>query len=261
MTDARNLLTQSQLRRGRQYARQGQVLTLITSTGSIKSQVQGSRPTPYETEITIPVFSQAELKSLKSIFSGSIVYTAKLLNREILTELNENLRGSGIELFPRLDSGLEASCSCGEIEIPCRHAVATHLLIAEEMDRDPALLFKIRGLPLTRILDMTLECAEELNPDSADSSAELPSPCFFPEPGHEVIPAEFWATSIDSPGTLLLESEPMVSPLHHALPARKLGNFPFWRSGEDFTKFLEESYSRASARALDILVGQLSDET
>lgn len=261
MTDAQNLLTQSQLRRGRQYARQGQVLALDIGPGTIRSQVQGSRPTPHETVISVPVFSREELDAITSILSGSIVYAAKLLNREILSELNDDFRNAGIELFPRLGSGLSAECSCGEVENPCRHAVATHLLVAEEMDRDPALLLKLRGLPLDQILDMALGCIDDANIECANSGADLPSPCSFPQPGKELDPAEFWSLHREEAHCrFMAEAEPVVPPLHHALPARKLGNFPFWRSGEDFTKFLEESYSRASARAMDLFVGQPQDE-
>jgi uncharacterized Zn finger protein len=46
-------------------------------------------------------------------------------------------------LFPR--RALETDCSCPDWANPCKHVAATHYVLGEAFDKDPFLLFELRG--------------------------------------------------------------------------------------------------------------------
>ena len=57
----------------------------------------------------------------------------------------EAFRAAGLSLFPRTGWDLRTNCSCPDWSNPCKHIAAVYYLLGEEFDRDPFLLFKLRG--------------------------------------------------------------------------------------------------------------------
>ena len=52
---------------------------------------------------------------------------------------------AGAALFPSGDGDLSTSCSCPDWANPCKHVAATHYVLGDALDRDPFLLFELRG--------------------------------------------------------------------------------------------------------------------
>lgn len=59
-------------------------------------------------------------------------------------------RGS---LFPASREDLDTSCPCANWANPCKHVAATHYVLGEAFDRDPFLLFELRGRTWEQVLD------------------------------------------------------------------------------------------------------------
>src|SRR5688572_7014175 len=56
-------------------------------------------------------------------------------------------------LFPKQRTDLKTSCSCPDWGDPCKHVAATHYVLGEALDRDPFLLFELRGRTKQQVLD------------------------------------------------------------------------------------------------------------
>ena len=63
-------------------------------------------------------------------------------------EIEQAFRREGLSLFPTKLSDLKTSCTCPDWSNPCKHIAAVYYLLGEEFDRDPFLIFKMRGMTL-----------------------------------------------------------------------------------------------------------------
>src|SRR5215467_3466787 len=89
----------------------------------------------------------------------------------------------GLSLFPEKLCDLETDCSCPDWSNPCKHVAAVYYLLGEEFDRDPFLIFKLRGAEREEFVarlgavqapvDVEVEAAPEAEPEplAADTSA------------------------------------------------------------------------------------------
>ncbi|MBU4313650.1 MAG: SWIM zinc finger family protein [Actinobacteria bacterium] len=60
---------------------------------------------------------------------------------------------AGLSLFPKRQKDLETNCSCPDWSNPCKHIAAVFYLMAEAFDKDPFLLFKLRGMEREEFLN------------------------------------------------------------------------------------------------------------
>ena len=136
----------ARLGRGRSYARQGQVLSLAIDKGQVKAKVQGSRPKPYDVAIQLKTLSAADWKKLAKALSQQALFAAKLLAGQMPQDIEQAFEGVGLSLFPATHQDLDTDCSCPDWSNPCKHIAAVYYLLGEEFDRDPFLIFKLRGM-------------------------------------------------------------------------------------------------------------------
>jgi uncharacterized Zn finger protein len=233
----------ARLGRGRSYARRGQVLSIDIAKGKISARVQGSRPAPYQISIEVKPLKKKEWAKVAQAVSGQAVFASKLLGGEMPHEMDQVFRRAGVSLFPERGSDLETDCSCPDWSNPCKHIAAVYYLLGEEFDRDPFLIFKMRGMSREEFLPL-------LGESGAQGPLEAPAQTLPAEP-LPAAPARFWAAGAIPAD---LAGEAPVAPVGAALP-RRLGKFPFWRGSQGFLDFLEAVYARASAQAAETLGG------
>src|SRR5262245_39002125 len=135
----------ARLRRGRSYARAGQVLDLTVARGVVRARVQGSRPRPYRVEVTVRTLSDRDWERAERTMAEKAVFAARLLAGEMPDEIEEAFTASRLTLFPRSGRELASSCTCPDWASPCKHVAAVFYLLAEAFDRDPFLIFEWRG--------------------------------------------------------------------------------------------------------------------
>lgn len=133
------------LRRGRSYARGGQVLSIEESKGEIQARVQGSRATPYRVTIRLQPLSDAQWQAVWATLAERAIFTAQLLAGEMPQTIEEVFRAAGVSLLPNAASELETDCSCPDWANPCKHVAAVHYILGEQFDEDPFLIFRLRG--------------------------------------------------------------------------------------------------------------------
>jgi uncharacterized Zn finger protein len=143
----------NRLGRGRNYARAGRVHDLKISAGKVTARVTGSEPTPYEVSLTMDAFSAREWQVAIAAMAQEARFAAELLAGQMPQDIDAVFRKSKRSLFPRKSHDLETDCSCPDWANPCKHVAAMHYVLGEAFDRDPFLLFELRGRSREQVLE------------------------------------------------------------------------------------------------------------
>jgi uncharacterized Zn finger protein len=133
------------LARGRTYARAGRAHDLQVEKGRVTAKVTGSRTTPYEIVIQLPTLDEPTWARAIAGLAEKAQFSAALLGGQIPEAIDEVFRAAGASLFPKTRADLQTSCSCPDWGDPCKHVAATYYVLGEALDRDPFLLFELRG--------------------------------------------------------------------------------------------------------------------
>jgi uncharacterized Zn finger protein len=246
----------ARLQRGRSYARRGQVLSITIAKGTVSAKVQGSRPTPYEVRIKVAALSKNDWRRVAEALSAKALFAAKLLAGEMPQDIEDAFRDANLSLLPGKIHDLETECSCPDWSNPCKHIAAVYYLLGEEFDRDPFLIFKLRGMEREELIGLIGGGAKAQRKGKGlkaaraqDAAAEESAPAGAPLHSE---PDVFWGK--EGPGE---ESFGEVrSPTVSAALVRRLGNFPFWRGEEGFVPTLETIYREASAVGMGVFLGE-----
>lgn len=243
----------ARLGRGRSYARRGQVLSIDVGPGRVSARVQGSRPSPYEVEITVQPLSTGQWQQVSAELGRRALFAAKLLAGEMPQDIEKVFEAAKVPLFPAHGQDLVTDCSCPDWSNPCKHIAAVYYLLGEAFDRDPFLLFRLRGMEREALVQAIGESLAATAPH-ADDAPPVPEAGAEP-PAADPLPADperFWA-SPPEPGDPFGEVRTPDGPA--ALPAR-LGAFPFWRGEERLLEALTPVYRNASPTGLAAFLGE-----
>lgn len=232
----------ARLDRGRSYARQGQVMSIDIRKGKVTAKVQGSGSRPYGVAIKVKQLSGDEWKKVASGLASRPSLAAKLLAGRMPRNIEDVFGVAGLSLFPGRVRDMDTDCSCPDWANPCKHIAAVYILLGEEFERDPFLIFRMRGSGREEILDIM-----GLRPESGVKSAIRPPAAPEPLPAN---PKAFWGVDVESGDDMTSE----IPAMDAALPKR-LGIFPFWRGEEDFIPVMEKIYRVASPEGVDAFVG------
>lgn len=244
----------ARLDRGRSYARRGQVLSITIDKGVVKAKVQGSRPSPYNVTIKLKVLSGTDWRQLSTLLSQQAIFTAKLLAGEMPQDIEQAFKDAGLSLFPAKLKDLETECSCPDWSNPCKHIAAVYYLLGEEFDRNPFLIFTLRGMKREELVVLLDTGTQKTQRGRKSPQSALANPQSEAAPPPEPLLAEavdFWGGS-GVPDDLF--GEVRVPPAPAAL-VKRLGNFPFWRGEERFLEAIEPLYTQASPRGLEVFLG------
>jgi uncharacterized Zn finger protein len=143
----------ARLARGRTYARAGRTHDLVVKGGKVTAKVTGSRATPYKITIELTELSAPAWKKAIDGLAKKAQFSAELLAGQMPQTIDEVFAEAGVSLFPKQRGDLKTSCSCPDWGDPCKHVAATHYVLGEALDRDPFLLFELRGRTKDQVLD------------------------------------------------------------------------------------------------------------
>jgi uncharacterized Zn finger protein len=141
------------LGRGRTYARAGRTHDLIVHAGQVRAKVTGSREAPYEVSIELAQLPAETWAAAIAGMAAKAQFAAELLAGEMPLQIDEVFRAAATSLFPSGRDDLQTSCSCPDWGDPCKHVAATHYVLGEAFDRDPFLLFELRGRKKDEVLE------------------------------------------------------------------------------------------------------------
>jgi uncharacterized Zn finger protein len=239
----------SRLTRGRSYARRGQVLHLEIAKGNVTATVQGSRPNPYAVTIGLKEIAATQRHKVAKAIAANMAIAAKLMAGELPVEVEACFSRAGAPLFPARARDLTTSCSCPDFSNPCKHIAAVYYLLAEEFDRDPFLLFRLRGVGRDELTALLGEAASKTRRTARVETMTRAAPASQPLAAD---PERFWRgrpLHDELYGGVQISDD--AAPL-----ARRLGNFPFWRGEIDFLESISSLSSRAAQQGLEVFLGR-----
>ncbi|MCU0446575.1 MAG: DEAD/DEAH box helicase [Microscillaceae bacterium] len=143
-----NIDDSNRLPRGRTYANNGSVKEILIEGNQINAKVKGSQPRPYKQVIDFQKFSKEEKDLIINLVSENPFYLSKLLSRDLPEDLFDELASNQIKIFPKNWQDLRAKCSCPDWAVPCKHLAAVLYITANEIDKNPFLIFQTKGLDI-----------------------------------------------------------------------------------------------------------------
>jgi uncharacterized Zn finger protein len=241
------LVDANRLRRGRSYARKGQVLSIEETKGGVTARVQGSRRSPYKVKIQVKPLSDAQWQKVIDALADQAIFAAQLLAGEMPQNIEEAFAAAGVSLFPDKRGDLSTDCSCPDWANPCKHVAATHYILGEQFDEDPFLLFRLRG----RSQEQILEAMRQRRADQEEISEDE----FEEEEAETIVPLEetlanFWDMGEPVEPFPLFIKAPAIS-----LPLLKRLGEPAFMAGADLQSQLGPAYQALSETALRTAFG------
>jgi len=140
------------LGRGRNYARQGHIVDIEIGKGFVTAHVQGSRDAPYLVRMHFSMLSSTDWKKLTRALAQRPDIAVELGIGQIPESIEQVFEEQRLSLFPNASGDLKAACSCPDNANPCKHVAAVYYLLGEEFDRDPFLIFQLRGMERSELL-------------------------------------------------------------------------------------------------------------
>lgn len=134
---------QSRLPRGRTYARNGSVVDLKISKGAVRAYVAGSEM--YTVTLDIEALDPKRWSAIVAECAGKIDSVVELLSGRLSDSVMGVLCDAQRGVFPASDE-LQMSCSCPDVAGLCKHLAAVLYGIGSRLDREPELLFLLRGV-------------------------------------------------------------------------------------------------------------------
>lgn len=227
--------------RGKRKARAAKLRGLDPKSGEALVEVSASSVLPYEVRIAIAPLPGEVWERATAALRGKAVFAAKLLASELPPGIEEAFVLAGGSLFPAAGAA-RVRCNCPSGPGGCHHAAAAQRALAEVVDRDPFLLFDLRGRPRAQVLEaLGLTAPRE---PAEKPAAEPPAPAALEIPGDPVV---FRRPRGDLAGVRFHVAEP-ESP---RILLTRLGDPPGWR-GASLLEVLGPYVSQAAARAREI---------
>lgn len=159
------------LERARNYARQGNVLSIKFQGSKVLAHVQGTEPEPYQVSLSLDPFSDEQWGYVIETMSQRAIFAAKLLAGEMPQNIEEAFTANGLSLFPFTLSDIRSKCSCPDKANPCKHVGAIYYQLGDRFSEDPFVLFQLRG----RTKDQIIAALRELRTASVEApNAETP---------------------------------------------------------------------------------------
>lgn len=146
----------NRISRGRAYVRNGFVLDLQISSGSVNALVAGSERSPYNVEISIDPLSKDKWNRITEMCGRSIASIDQLVQGKFPKELEMLFTQKGEGLFPS-PKEIEFSCDCPDWAVMCKHVAAVLYGIGARFDEDPTLFFKLRDIEIEALIKKSIE--------------------------------------------------------------------------------------------------------
>jgi uncharacterized Zn finger protein len=178
------------LERARNYARQGNVLSLEFQGPKVSALVQGTAPEPYQVSLSLDPFTEEQWGYVIETMSQRAIFSAKLLAGEMPQSIEEVFTSNGLSLFPLTRFDIHSKCSCPDPANPCKHIGAVYYLLGDRFSEDPFVLFELRG----RTKEQIIAALRQMRSTSSEGTALTPEESVSdrPQPIAPLKIEQFW---------------------------------------------------------------------
>jgi uncharacterized Zn finger protein len=255
----------ARLGRGRSYARNGKITEYQITNGKIAAKVRGSvnpyfgvyKEPLYKVSIEIKQISKTDWSKIVSHLGSKASLISKLLLGEVPDNIESAFADLKLHLLPHTRQDFKIDCSCPDWGDPCKHIAGVYYLVAAELDRDPLLLFELRGIsrlqlrqelsttPLGKALSSALDEGElQIEPVASYHTHPLKLARWRSlSPGESLPtdPRDFWQGERRIPQVVSRDEVASIP----AVVVKKGGDFPpFWQQDSSFLEVMVELYDR-----------------
>ena len=253
------------LSRGRSYAQPHRRVRFAIKRGVITAKMKGNinhyfgvYKTPYyQVEIKLRQIPRTRWNRILPQLGSNAEWVTHLILGEVPRTIGAAFEGTGIGLLPRSGREIESDCSCPDWANPCKHVAGAYIHVASLLDRDPLLLFELRGMLRSALLRAVAksEFGRALLGDSSAKSAPTPETAAqtprFPEVETSVDTGDppdlraFWS---GTPLPRESAADRQVPPVS-ALLLRRNGDYPeFWHRDNSFIEAMSGIYERVTSQ-------------
>ncbi len=160
------------LERARNYARQGNVLSIEFKGAKVLADVQGTEPEPYQVSLFLEPFTDEQWAYVIETMSQRAIFAAKLLAGEMPPNIEEVFTANGLSLFPFTLADIRSKCSCPDKANPCKHVGAIYYQLGDRFSEDPFVLFQLRGRTKDQIIAALRELRLNIKAPNLESDTE-----------------------------------------------------------------------------------------
>ena len=147
------------LRRGRAYSGPGRLLSFDIAGHTVNATMRGNvnpyfgvyKEPRYEVTVRLKRIAAPDWDDIAERISHHAAFLSQLLMNEMPAAIEDAFAAKGANLLPRERADLIASCSCPDYASPCKHVAGVYYKIASLLDRDPLLLFQLRGMKFEKL--------------------------------------------------------------------------------------------------------------
>jgi uncharacterized Zn finger protein len=254
----------ARLARGRGYANNDRIRSWKRQGSVVSAQIRGNinpyygvyKEPLYKTSIVFQSIDAAQWQQLIQILGSRAAFISRLLLNEVPDTIEDVFRTLKLSLLPHSHKDLKTDCSCPDYANPCKHIAGLYYFLAAQLDRDPFLLFELRGLErdeLQKQLRKTpLGQALAAAIGEQDARFDCVDSYFTRAKAHplarRMTPSDFWHGRKRLPENL----PPAVPASIPALLIKKGGDFPaFWSNDHSFIDAMEAIYQTIRKREKD----------
>jgi uncharacterized Zn finger protein len=196
---------------GAQFARTGFLPSVRFDGRTVAARVQVPHEPPYMVRISFDPFSREQWDGLLAEVRDRDALASSISSGDLPMEVQTAFAKANLRFMPERYVDLHLECACPDWLKPCKHLVAVWLKFARDFDREPFLVFELRGLKRDELLAL-------LRNRQPAAVPELKEPEEFPELALplklESLPADpeaFWSAPAlptappESPERLILD--------------------------------------------------------
>lgn len=258
------LMDPGRLARGRSYSYGYRLVRFKLNLSRVTAKMQGNinpyfgvYTTPYyDVEINFKRVPRRQWDRILAEVGSNADWVTHLILGEVPPTIGQAFKGGSVGLLPRKRGEIQSSCSCPDWANPCKHVAGAYYRVASMLDRDPLVLFELRGMKRTTLLDALAKSefgaalGGESDPDGPDLADALGAPRLARvDAGESTAPASdsraFWR---GRPLPAETSADRQVPPLS-ALLLRREGDYPeFWNRHNSFIEAMADIYERVSKK-------------
>ena len=252
------------LSRGRSYARNDRILSHSLSKGVVSARIEGNinpyfgvyEIPIYKTTIQLTPIALTKWRRIIQHLASKASHVSQLLLHQMPEGIDEDCVRLGAPLLPRKDD-FKTRCSCPDYANPCKHVAGLCYFLAGQLDRDPFLLFELRGLEREQLQQELLNTplGQALAQTLQTTDAPLqPVDSYYTRPRAEAVKDINYERYWYGEKRLSSSLEPLPPPGVTAVLIKKAGDYPpFWTKDQSFISVMSEFYERLRKQYKDTL--------
>jgi len=240
------------LERARNYARQGNVLSIEFKGAKVLAKVQGSEAEPYKVSLSLDPFSDEQWGYVIETMSERAIFAAKLLAGEMPQNIEDVFTANGLSLFPFTLSDVHSKCSCPDQANPCKHIAAVYYQLGDRFSEDPFVLFQLRGSTKEKIISDLRTLRSARNVETLDASSQPDVQESIPHNQNSIKIDSFWQYNDPLESSLVViapSSSETILDVLGSIPLKEEETSTNVTTADVVMKYLNTVYKDASQKA------------